>query len=120
MALNVVYEGATAKHGTGTVDTDSTAGQFLKVVGDDEFSPATDADAPVAGVLYEDCAAGELCTVLKGGVIEFPKSCVGGGAAAEDEIQVNASTGFPTKKAANTARGLIIATNGDKFVVEMY
>jgi hypothetical protein len=116
--LEVLYPEKTFYHGSGTVGANSTSEQFMVVSGDDTYIPASDKDAKVVGVLLDDRASGKRCTIISKGYVRFTE--IGGSSpSAGDEIQVDASTGFPTKLSTGTARGLITDTS-DGFVVELY
>ena len=118
MGLAEPYYNETVKHGPGTVGSDSTAGMFMKVDGDNEFTPSTSGTIKAEGILYKDRLEDARCTILMGGIIKL--ETVLGGAVVGDEIQPDASLSFPTKLAGGLAHGKILKMDGVYYVVKLY
>lgn len=112
-----LYMGDTIHHGTGKVSADSTAEQFLKVTGSDEYAPQTAPDGPYAFILKEDRTEGERCDGMRGGVVFFTN--INGSPSVGDEIEIGTDA-FATKHTTKTVRGLIINNDGTKWWVVLY
>jgi len=117
MNVDMLYPDQAVVHGTGVAVADTTAGQFVYVTADDEYTVQTNTNGLTAGVCYTDTLAGALIPVIvPPAVINF--ATIAGGAAAGDEIEID-TDGFPTKLAAGIARG-VIQSDSDGFVVRLY
>ena len=115
--LKELYMGDTTHHGTGTVSADSTAEQFMKVTGSDEYAPQTAPDGAYARLLKEDRLADARCDLMRGGVLYF--SNINGSPTVGNEIEIGTDA-FATKHTTHTARGLIINHDGTNYWVVMY
>lgn len=117
MIVKALYPNQTIEDGDHLAAVDSTAGMFMKVSSADEYTPCTAADDLAVGVLFKDALAGKTCTVLIGGKLEI--ETIAGSPAVGDEIEI-ASSGFATKKASGTSRGLITGGAAGAWEVLMY
>ena len=111
--MKIYYPGQTVQHGKGTVDSDSTSGQLMKVTDDDTFEPLTVATEMPAGILLADRDKEAKATVVwgYGALIHLDTTEVAVTLVADDKVMGH-SSGFFTKYAAGggaVALGIVIS-----------
>jgi len=117
--IKAVYPLMTIHHGSGEASSDCTAGQFLKVTGDDEYAPQTSQDAAYAGICVRDTDADDYVTWLRNGVLFYPKTLAVGSPVFGSEIEIGAA-GFVQKYTSKVKRGLVINDDGVNFEILLY